>query len=110
MNVDLGIWTKLTRLIIILLLVAAVLGIVLWYLPLIKQNEGYRKRKLLLEQRIKLEAETQKQLVTSIRALQEDPKALERMARETLGYARTNETVIRFEPALTNSRSRRPQP
>jgi Tfp pilus assembly protein PilO len=108
MKVDLGIWTKLSRLIIILLLVAAVLGIVLWYLPLIKQNEGYRKRKLLLEQRIKQEAETQKQLVSSIRALQEDPKALERMAHETLGYARTNETVIRFEPALTNSRSRRP--
>ena len=108
MKVDLGIWTNLTRLIIFLLLAASVLGIVLWYLPLIKQNEGYRKRKLLLEQRIKQEAETQKQLVSSIRALQEDPKALERMARETLGYARTNETVIRFEPALTNSRSRRP--
>ena len=109
MKVDLGIWTKLTRLIILLLLVAAVLGIVLWYLPLIKQNEGIRKKKLLLEQHIKQEAEIQKQLVNSIRSLQEDPKALERMARETLGYARTNETVIRFEHPLANTRSWRPQ-
>jgi cell division protein FtsB len=109
MNVDLGIWSKLTRFIVFLLVLTALMGIALWYLPLIKKNEGIRKQKLLLEQQIKLEMDTQKQLLNSIRALQEDPRALERMARETLGYAKTNETVIRFgPPPLTNAALRRP--
>jgi cell division protein FtsB len=107
MNVDLGIWSKLTRFIVFLLVMTALMGIALWYLPLIKQNERLRKQKLLLEHQIKQETDAQKQLLNSIRALQEDPRALERMARETLGYARTNETVIRFSPAVTNPTLRR---
>jgi len=30
-------------------------------------------------------------------ALRNDPKTVERLAREKLGYAKTDETVIRFE-------------
>jgi cell division protein FtsB len=36
-------------------------------------------------------------------ALRNDPKTVERLARERLGYARTDETVFRFE---TNSPAR----
>ena len=62
MNVNLGIWGKLTRVVIFLLLIAGLLGVAVWYLPLIRQNERYRKRNLQLEaQRQKLE-ETSKQL------------------------------------------------
>ena len=43
-NVDLGIWSKLTRVVIFLLLAAGLLGVALWYFPLIKQNERMRKR------------------------------------------------------------------
>ena len=43
MKVDLGIWDRLSRLIILLLIVAAVLGVALWYLPLIQQNERMRR-------------------------------------------------------------------
>jgi cell division protein FtsB len=108
MNVDLGIWTKLTRAIIFLLLLAAVAGVVVWYLPLIDRNEGMRKTKLKLEMQIKQEEEKQRQLRSSIRSLQDDPKTLERMAREKLGYARTNETVIRFEAPAPNAVQGRP--
>jgi len=108
MNVDLGIWTKLTRAIIFLLLLAAVAGVVVWYLPLIDRNEGMRKTKLKLEMQIKQEEEQQRQLRLSIRSLQDDPKTLERMAREKLGYARTNETVIRFEAPASNAVQSRP--
>ena len=108
MNVDLGIWTKLTRAIIFLLLIAAVAGVVVWYLPLIHLNEGTRKTKLKLEMQIKQEEEQQRQLRSSIRSLQDDPKTLERMAREKLGYARTNETVIRFEAPAPNAIQGRP--
>ena len=101
MNVDLGIWGKLTRAIVILLALAAVLGVVVWYLPLIRQNERVRKRDLELETQIKQEEKIQEQLKASVKAL-EDPRTVERLARERLGYARTGETVIRFEAPATN--------
>jgi cell division protein FtsB len=41
-------------------------------------------------------------LKASIDALRNDPKAVERLAREQLGYAKPGETVVRFEPAGTN--------
>ena len=107
MNVDLGIWNKLTRGVIFLLFLAGLLAVAVWYLPLIKQNERMRKQILLLDNRIQKEDEVSRQLRASIDALRSDPKAVERLARERLGYAKAGETVIRFEEAGTNSLSRR---
>ena len=100
---DLGIWDKLTRLVIFLLFVAGLLGLAVWYLPLIKQNERMRREILRLDAQIKKEKETAKQSQASIDALRYDPKALERLARERLGYAKPGETVIRFEERNTNN-------
>jgi len=102
MNVDLGIWGKLTRAVIFLLLLAGVLGLVVWYLPLIKENERMRKEILRLDTKLEKDKEEHRQLKTSIESLQNDPKAVERLAREKLGYAKPGETVIRFEPPATN--------
>ena len=107
MNVDLGIWSKLTRVVICLLAIAGLLGVAVWYLPLIKQNERYRQRILFLDKQITKEEENGKQLKASIDALRYDPKATERLAREILHYAKPGETVIRFEEPLTNSSGRR---
>lgn len=96
MNVDLGIWGKLTRVVIFLLFVAIVLAVAVWYLPLIKQNERMRKVVLQLDTQIAKADERNRQLRTSIEALRFDPKAVERLARERLGYAKPGETVIRF--------------
>jgi cell division protein FtsB len=105
MNVDLGIWNKLTRVVIFLLFVAVLLGVGVWYLPLIKENERVRKRILVYDNKIQKEVEAGKQLKASIEALHHDPKAVERVARETLGYAKAGETVIRFEAPATNAES-----
>ncbi len=102
MNVNLGIWDKLTRLIVLLLLLAALFGIALWYLPLIQRNERMRKDNLALDADNKKEEENQKRLKASIDAMR-DPRTVERLAREKLSYARTGETVIRFEAPATNS-------
>jgi cell division protein FtsB len=107
MNVDLGIWGKLTRVVIFLVLVALLLGVGVWYLPLIKQNERMRKEVLRLDASIQKEVDAEKQLRASIDALRNDPKVVERLARETLGYAKPGETVIRFEAARTRSDARR---
>jgi len=43
------------------------------------------------------QAQTAKNLQAEIDALRNDPKTVERLAREKLGYARADETVVRFE-------------
>lgn len=102
MKVDLGIWNKLTRLVIALLVIAVLLAIAGWYLPLIRQNERMRKEVQRLDTQTRKENEAARQLKASIDALRNDPKAVERLAREQLGYAKPGETVVHFEPAGTN--------
>jgi cell division protein FtsB len=103
-NVDLGIWGKLSRVIVFLLCIAGLLGVALWYLPLIKQNERMRRVVLQLDTQIAKVEENNRQLKTSIEALRRDPKAVERLARERLGYVKPGETMIHFdEPTANNS-------
>jgi cell division protein FtsB len=106
-KVNLGIWDKLTPVVIFLLFIAGLLLVGVWYLPLIRQNERYRKEILRLDNLIRKEEDAGKQLRTSIDSLRYDPKAVERLARERLGYARPDETIIRFEEPRTNSARRR---
>jgi cell division protein FtsB len=99
MNVELGILGKLTRLLMFLLLAALLVVVAVWYLPLIERNERMRRQKLRLEKQIDQELVLERQLKTSIESIQRDPRTVERLARERLGYAKPGETVIRFEPA-----------
>jgi len=107
MKVNLGIWDKLTKLIVLLLLLAAVLGVALWYFPLIRHNERLRKEILALEAELRKDEEIQKRLKASIDALS-DPRTVERLAREKLSYAKPGETIIRFESPTTNSAASKP--
>jgi len=102
MNVEDSIWDKLNRVVICLLLVAGMVGVGVRYYPLIKQNERYRKRVLELDLEVQKQMETKKQLTAAIEAMNNDPKAVERLAREKLGYAKPGETVIKFEETSTN--------
>ncbi|MDB6121341.1 MAG: Septum formation initiator [Pedosphaera sp.] len=103
MKVDLGIWGKLTRVVIFLLLLAGFIVVALWYTPLIQHNERLGRERLRLDTQVKQEEETAKRLRASLDAVQHDPKTVERLAREKLGYAKAGETVIRFEEPATNS-------
>jgi cell division protein FtsB len=107
MNVDLGIWGKLTRVVIFLLCLAGILAVAVWYLPLIQTNERMRAKILKLDAQIAKSEEHNRQLKISIDALRKDPKAIERLVREQLGYAKPGETVIHFEQSATNSLVRR---
>jgi len=104
-NVDLGIWDKLTRMVVFLLFVAGLLGVGVWYLPLIRANERMRRENLKLDVQIHKEEEEGKQLRAALEGFK-DPKALERLARERLGYGKPGETIIRFGPPQTNSPTR----
>jgi cell division protein FtsB len=105
-KVDLGIWSKLTQAVIALVAIAILLLIGMTYLPLIQQNENYRREIDRLDVEIQKEQETSKELKSEIDALRNDPKTVERLAREKLGYAKPDETVVHFDNPITNGTGR----
>jgi cell division protein FtsB len=102
-NVDLGIWSKLTKAVIGLVVLAVLLLVGMSYLPLIHENERMQTESLRLKAQLEKEMEKSKQLQAEIDALRNDPKTVERLAREKLGYAKPDETVVRFETNATNA-------
>ncbi len=102
MKVDLGIWSKLTQAVVALVAIAVLLLIGMTYLPLIQQNEQMRRRIDKLDAELEKQREESKQLQAQFDALRNDPKTVERLAREKLGYAKADETVIRFETNAAN--------
>ena len=103
MNVDLGIWSKLTKVVVGLVVLAVLLLIGMCYLPLIQENARMRAQILKLNQQLTAETNQILQLQTQIDALRSDPKTVERLAREKLGYAKPGEMVFHFEPPATNA-------
>jgi len=101
-NVNLGIWSKLTKAAVALVVVALLLLIGMKFLPLIQQNQRMRADILRLQNELQKEQAHANELQAQINALQNDPNTDARLAREKLGYAKPGETVIHFEPA-TNS-------
>lgn len=97
MKVDLGIWDKLSKLVWGLLVAALLIGVYLWYLPPIQQNERMRKEVLRLDAEIARQEAHAKETREALDAMR-DPKVVARIARDKLGYAKPDETVIRFEP------------
>lgn len=102
-----GIWNLLTWVAMGVFLVAGGIVVSLWYMPVIKKNEGMRRQIIELEDRIAYEQKVARQLKSSIDALQTDPDVIERMAREKLGYAKPGETVVRFESRPLNATDQR---
>ena len=100
MKVDLGIWNKLTQAVVVLVALAVLAFIILAYQKPIQQNERMRREILRLDTELQKQDAISKQLRAEIDALRNDPATVTRLAREKLGYAKADETVVRFE---TNS-------
>jgi len=97
-KVEPGIWNWLSKAVIALIGAAIVLLIVVKYLPLIQQNERIRREIDRLDAEQKKQEEISRQLRNDIDALRNNPQTVTRLVRETLRYAKTNETVLHFEP------------
>jgi cell division protein FtsB len=107
MNVNVGIWNRLTRVVVVLILLACGAYASQWYLPLFQQNERMRKRNLELEASIAGEEREARRLKSSIEAVENDARTLERLAREKLGYAKSNESIVHFEQLVPTASSKR---
>ena len=97
MNVDTVIWDKLSRVVLFLLVLAALVWVAVLYFPLMHQNEAMRQQIIEMDQRIQHEETVNRELRLEIDSLKSDPKTVERLAREQLGLAIPNETVVRFD-------------
>ena len=102
MKVDLGIWSRLTQAVVALVAIAILLAIGMTYLPLIQENEQMRRRIDTLDAELEKQKQESRQLQSEFEALRNDPKTVERLAREKLGYAKPDDTVIHFDTAPTN--------
>jgi cell division protein FtsB len=96
-KVDLGIWSRLTQAVVALVAVAILILIGLTYLPLIQTNERYRRDLERLQSEQEKQEALSRELKSEIDALRNDPQTVARLTREKLGYAKPDETVIRFE-------------
>ena len=99
----LGIGDILTKVTVVLLFVAGVLFVAILYFPLIQRNERLRKELLRLETEVHRLEEANRELHVAVEAGRNDPRTVERLARENLGFARSNEIVIHFEDAARPS-------
>ena len=108
MKPEAGIWNKLTGLVIILIIVAGLIALGRWYLPLIQQNERMRREIHRLESELEVEQEIARELQQEIDLLTKNPAALEREVRARLGLSRPGETVIRFDAEATNTHGNLP--
>ena len=97
-----GIWSKLTQLAVGLVVLAVLLLIFMCYKPLIEENERMRREILKLDAEVQNQEKISADLASQINVLRNDPKTVERLTREKLGYARPDETVIYFEAPTTN--------
>lgn len=106
MKVPVSVWDKLSRVVIFLLFAGGITVVFFWYLPLIQQNQRYRKRIFELDTKVQEQEKLARNLRSSIESMQNDSRTIERLTRERLGWARANETLIRFEAASDRTRRR----
>ena len=91
-----NVW-KFTQRICLIAIVALVVGIVLrLFLPLLDRQDALRAQEETLRQDIQREAEQLRLLRLKQEKLQEDPRFIEKIAREDLNYAKPGETIFRF--------------
>jgi cell division protein FtsB len=95
-----NIWTWLSRLVVCLIVAAVLVGTGLKYLPLLNANQAHRAENQRRRDRLAAREVQYHQLQASIKSLQNDPRAVERVARDVLSYARPGEVVVTLESSL----------
>ena len=96
-NSFMNFWVLIYRIGWVALGILLVIALVSIFLPQIMQYQELRHREAILQEDIRLEDEMLKHLKEQQERLKSDPRFVERMAREELGYAKPGEIVFKFE-------------
>ncbi|HMP74260.1 MAG TPA: septum formation initiator family protein [Kiritimatiellia bacterium] len=92
-----SIWTVLYRFSAMLLVALAVFTLIRVFYPRFHELTSLSQRRAMLEEQIRAEEEHLENLRNKQERLRNDPRYVERIAREELGYAKPGEIVFKFE-------------
>ena len=91
-----NVWVLIYRIGWIALAVLIIIGVGSMFWPQIRQHQELQKREAALAEDIRLEEEMIKHLREQQERLRSDPRFVEKIAREELGYAKPDETIFKF--------------
>jgi cell division protein FtsB len=96
-HVDFGIWGIIRKVAVGTVVVAILIGLGLWYIPVLKQSQKLREEIALKRGKLKQQQELHAKYSAEISALRTDPETVERAVREKLGLIKPFETIYLFE-------------
>ncbi|MBW7909187.1 MAG: septum formation initiator family protein [Kiritimatiellae bacterium] len=102
-----NIWGTIIRICWVALALILLAGLVGIFYPKVRQHQDLQRRNAELQEEVKIEEEMLQHLKSKQDRLRNDPRFVEKIAREDLGLAKPGETVFKFiDDAPTNTRTR----
>jgi cell division protein DivIC len=94
----------LNRVLHILIIVAALILLICWFLPLIKERQKQQSTVQALQEKVGRERALYNKQSRKLSHLQSDPNYLELLARDKLDLMKPGETIFRMEPLSENDK------
>jgi len=95
---DGNIWATLIQITQLLLVVAMIAAVVLWFLPVIQQSQRLQQENRDNAAKIAQAMESNRRLQQEVALLKTNPLYVERLARDKLNLGKPGEVVFRFDP------------
>jgi cell division protein FtsB len=92
----------LNRILYLLMLLAAVILVICWFLPLVKEQQRQQKALQALKQQVQLERTRYNKESKKLNLLRNDPTYTELLARDKLDLMKPGETIFRMESQPEN--------
>jgi cell division protein FtsB len=93
----------LNRILYLLIIAAALILLVCWFLPLVKERDRQQHYLQTLKQEVDQERALYNKQSKKLSLLQNDPAYTEILARDKLDLMKPGETIFRMEPGPENS-------
>jgi cell division protein FtsB len=102
-------WPLIQKVALIIIAILALVLALSWFVPRIKQYQDLQKVEVQKSGEVRAEQETLDQLKKNQERLRNDPRFVERVAREEIGMAKPGEIVLKFvdEAPASNAPLRR---
>ncbi len=100
-----GDWIRslLTKILYLLIFVAALILLICWFLPLVREQQRQQHALQALKQQVEQEKLTYNKQTKKLTLLQNDPAYIELLARDKLDLMKPGETIFRMDPAPGNT-------
>ena len=94
----------LNRIVYLLIIIAAFILLVCWFLPLVKEQQRQQRALQGLKQQVEQERAKYNKESKKLTLLENDPAYTELLARDKLDMMKPGETIFRMDPATETNR------